>query len=226
MITILKSDADKIAPDFAAAVEECRQALLAHRFSEPARQYVPGAPAIPPQPAIKDTPAVTNRRGDIIKPARPGRPAIPGKPARAAIAAHPGEPRPTAPDLIEQCMGRVQAPGKPDDFVILPYEIIDDTPAAPTLQDKKDLLLHKISVLMQEKFDDLMPKGKAKLIEFKAMLGNAKKAKDRTDEDNEFIKLKNDLSKEWSALYERSLYLSAEVEDLTEENIDSWVPTF
>ena len=71
-----------------------------------------------------------------------------------------------------------------------------------------------------------MPKGKAKLIEFKAMLGNAKKAKDRTDEDNEFIKLKNDLSKEWSALYERSLYLSAEVEDLTEENIDSWVPTF
>lgn len=139
MFKILKSDADKIAPDFAVAVEEYRQALLAHRFSAPARQHVPGAPAVQPQPAIKDTPATKNRRGDVIKHARPGRPAIPGKPARSAILAHPGEARPTAHPLIEYCIGRIQTPGKPDDFVILPFTIVDDSPVVEVPESEQDL---------------------------------------------------------------------------------------
>ena len=226
MITILKTDADNVAPDFAAAVESYRQALLAHRFSEPAHQHLPGSPAVPPQPAIKDTPAVTNRRGDIIKPARPGRPAIQGKPARPARPAHPGEPRPTAHPLIEQCVGRVQTPGKPDDFVTLPFEVIDNTEPAPTLRQKKDRLLAEVSKLEQEKINDILPQGKFRLW---SMLNNAslaKKAEERSDAENEYITKFAELTKAQEGFHISAARLMSDVEDLTEENIDSWVPKF
>jgi hypothetical protein len=37
--------------------------------------------------------------------------------------------------MIESLVRRVQGePGKPDDFVVLPFEIIDDTPRTPEQQ--------------------------------------------------------------------------------------------
>ncbi|YBW38335.1 hypothetical protein ACMYR2_0839 [Nitrobacter sp. TKz-YC01] len=42
-------------------------------------------------------------------------------------------PAPTADPLVESVVRRIQGePGKPDDFVVLPFEIIDDTPRTPT----------------------------------------------------------------------------------------------
>lgn len=58
----------------------------------------------------------------------------------AALEAHrmgpPGIPAPVAHQLVESAIGRVQQTGPvgergPDQFVILPYEIVDDTPPTP-----------------------------------------------------------------------------------------------
>lgn len=50
-------------------------------------------------------------------------------------------PAPTADPPIESIVRRIQGePGKPDDFVVLPFEIIDDTPHTPEQQQAIDVL--------------------------------------------------------------------------------------
>lgn len=54
-------------------------------------------------------------------------------------------PAPTADPLVESLVQRVQGePGKPDDFVVLPFEIIDDTPRTPEQQQAIDVLRETI----------------------------------------------------------------------------------
>jgi hypothetical protein len=56
-------------------------------------------------------------------------------------------PAPTADPLIESLVRRVQGePGKPDDFLVLPFEIIDDTPRTPEQQKAIDTLRETIKV--------------------------------------------------------------------------------
>jgi hypothetical protein len=55
-------------------------------------------------------------------------------------------PAPTADPLVESVVRRVQGePGKPDDFVVLPFEIEDDTPRTPEQQRAIDLLRETIN---------------------------------------------------------------------------------
>jgi len=54
-----------------------------------------------------------------------------------------GRPAPTAPDIIKAVIERRTQVGDvatrgPDEFVILPYEIVDDTPVPPELQVLRD----------------------------------------------------------------------------------------
>jgi hypothetical protein len=54
-------------------------------------------------------------------------------------------PAPTASPMIESLVRRVQGePGKPDDFVVLPFEIIDDTPRTPEQQKAIETLRETI----------------------------------------------------------------------------------
>ena len=54
-------------------------------------------------------------------------------------------PAPTADPLVEAVVRRVQGePGKPDEFVVLPFEIIDDTPRTPEQQQAIDVLRETI----------------------------------------------------------------------------------
>jgi hypothetical protein len=54
-------------------------------------------------------------------------------------------PAPTADPLIESVVSRVQGEaGKPDDFIVLPYEIIDDTPRTPEQQKAIETLRETI----------------------------------------------------------------------------------
>jgi hypothetical protein len=65
----------------------------------------------------------------------------------AALEAHrmgpPGIPAPVAHELVEAAITRVQQAGPvddrgPDQFVILPYEIVDDRPVSPEVQILRD----------------------------------------------------------------------------------------
>ena len=54
-------------------------------------------------------------------------------------------PAPTADPIIEAIVQRVQGePGKPDDFVVLPYEIENDLPKTPEQQKALDVLRETI----------------------------------------------------------------------------------
>lgn len=74
---------------------------------------------------------------------------------RAALEAHrlgkPGAPAPVHHDLVDTLIRRVPdanpdvAARKPDQFVIAPYTIVDDTPVNPDLQHTLDTLRKTIS---------------------------------------------------------------------------------
>ena len=54
-------------------------------------------------------------------------------------------PAPTADPLVESVVRRVQGePGKPDDFIVLPYVIEDDLPKTPEQQQALDVLRETI----------------------------------------------------------------------------------
>ena len=69
----------------------------------------------------------------------------------AHVKGRPGIPRPTAHPLVEQVIGRVPddnpvvADRKPDQFVILPYRIVDDVPKTPEQQQALNVLRETIS---------------------------------------------------------------------------------
>lgn len=118
--TVYKSLVDRLYPNFAAKVEEHRQALLNHRFSPPARQAIPGQPAIPAVAPVLPTPA----KGRL--PPKPGRPGSRGRSAIAPVAAVNGTAAPSADALIEACIRKVPNPNGLDDYVA-DYAIVDDT---------------------------------------------------------------------------------------------------
>jgi len=71
---------------------------------------------------------------------------------RKALEAHmmgkPGKPVPVHSDIIEAVIERRPQKGDPakrgpDQFVILPYEIIDDTPVSPEVQLLRDSINQK-----------------------------------------------------------------------------------
>ena len=214
-VQILKSQADKVAADFPAAVEQYRHNMLEHRFAEPEQLHVPEIPA---QPAVAAIPAVP-ARGPL-----PGRPAVMGRPARPAvpaIPARPGAPRPTAHPLIEACIVRVQSPGLPDDFVA-DYEIVDDTPPPPTLQERKYKLMGSIELEEGKLAVAIWPHGKRRLDSIKQVAILNKQESARTAEEVQFL---SDLTSKQNRLRDINLTtatLLSEIEDLTEETIGSW----
>jgi hypothetical protein len=118
-VHVPKTVADKIAPDFAAAVEAHRQALLAHRFSKPAQQAKPTVKAVSAVAPILPTPA----KGRF--PAKSGRRGHPGRAAILGTSEIIGEPAPAAHPIIESCIKRVRNAVGPDDFIV-DYVIYDD----------------------------------------------------------------------------------------------------
>lgn len=74
---------------------------------------------------------------------------------RKACTAHmmgrPGKPAPTAPDHIKAVIARQPQEGDPatrgpDQFVVLPYEIIDDRPVDPKIQLLRDSIKGPMSL--------------------------------------------------------------------------------
>ena len=68
----------------------------------------------------------------------------------AALKKHqmgkPGKPAPACTSLVAQVIARQPQKGPvatrgPDDFVVLPYTIVDDTPVSPEVQALRDSIL-------------------------------------------------------------------------------------
>ncbi len=153
--------------DYAAAVEQFRQAKLAHRFT-----------------------------GDIA---------------------------PSAPALIEAAVRRVPIEGQADDFVT-DYEVIDDTPPAPTLDERKMALLNEIRTAEAAAFVKIISPGRQKLLFLDLAPIYAKPEADRTDAERELVASAVALDKRREAIQRHAAAQEIEVEDLTEATIDGWKP--
>lgn len=92
---------------------------------------------------------------------------------RAALAAHrigkPGYAAPRAVELVDSLVARVPASGPvatrgPDTFQIVPYEIVDDTPPPPTLEQTKAVLLNALHAAANMARDAILSPARAKLL--------------------------------------------------------------
>jgi hypothetical protein len=85
--------------------------------------------------------------------------------ARKAHQSTAGQAAPVAKALVESAIERVQHAvnsGRPDDFVAA-YEVIDDTPPAPTLDQRKMKLAVEARALAQAALAKITPPLKARL---------------------------------------------------------------
>ncbi len=116
----------------------------------------------------------------------------------------------------------MQSPGKPDEFVS-DYEIVDDSPPPPSLTQLKHALLLEIAKQENELAQAIWPIGKRRLDELNEADILLKEEKIRTDEEKQFLVDLTDKKNKLSSLNRKAATLHSEIEDLTVENIKTWI---
>jgi hypothetical protein len=155
---------------------------------------------------------------------------------RADLAAHRlgkvGVPVPAAHPLLDgliQCVpqtGPVHERG-PDDFVIVPYEIVDDTPPPPTLAERRNALVHQVNLAAQVARDAILSPAKAALVGMDANDAALRPDGARTPAEQAAIDLYNEFQSRCVDINKAALRATVEIEDLTESTIDGWkIPSF
>lgn len=135
-----------------------------------------------------------------------------------------GKPRPIAAPIVEACIKRTQVKGQPDSYSA-EYTIVDDRPPAPAplnLEDKKIQLHSKLSVVEIEVKNKVTPPRKRRLAEMQYHAAIVKKKEDRTAEEVEAIDTFMTMNKKWTAVSLLAAQAESDIEDLTEDNVDSW----
>jgi len=135
-----------------------------------------------------------------------------------------GQPRPVAHPLVEASIKRVQARGRPDAYVP-DYVIVDDAPAiisAISLEDKKRMHQAALTAAENDARFKLLPQRKLRLAQLKYQLAMSKPEDERTSEENEDIASINLLNKAWEAIARKGAQAESDIDDLTEDTIDSW----
>lgn len=164
---INKSVIDGLGFDYAAAVEEFRQAKLAHRFT-----------------------------GDIA---------------------------PSAPAVIEHAVRRVPVEGQADDFVT-DYEVVDDSPPPPTLQERKARLVDEVRAAEFRSLLNIISPARERLLHLDYAAGQTSNDPALSGEQSARAAKIADIADRKQAVQRHAALLEIEVEDLTEADIDGWVP--
>lgn len=153
-----------------------------------------------------------------------------------------GKPRPTAHPLIEACIKRISYPKaskKPDDYEA-DYVIVDDTPAVPeaaplSLEDRKRMHVASLRAAEHAAKEAVFPARKHRLLTMQAGAAQTKLvAKDGqiddsalTDQEKDCLALIKEVQTKYGAIDMASAQAESDIEDLTEENVDSWqLPQF
>jgi hypothetical protein len=152
------------------------------------------------------------------------------------MAAHP---------LVEHAVRRIQYPVKhrrPDDFVA-DFEIVDDVdlpspspkmpelvthePPPPSLQDKKQILFRQLRSAEFAASEKVHPPHKLRLLAAKCLEAKEVPEEHRTADHASVLKLQADVKAKVTAIHMKGAYAEAEIDDLTEENIDQYkLPNF
>ena len=134
-----------------------------------------------------------------------------------------GVPAPTTHHFVEAAVRRI--PGtvnQPDDFVA-DYTIVDDTPPAPTLDERKSALAAQVNADAAALLNQIAPPLKQRLFQFqvndasrRAPLGT------QTDADKAIIAESIARQEKIDAVYRHVAELESQIHDLTDETIDGW----
>jgi hypothetical protein len=137
-----------------------------------------------------------------------------------------GEASPSAHALIERSVRRVQFPikdGKPDDFVP-DYEIIDDTPPPPSLDERKIAIAIEVQQEAQRQIDVINPPLKRRLANIEFTRAMAIEEAKRSPAQVAAIAAGKTRDSRIDAIHYHMAKLEAEIHDLTEETIGQWKP--
>lgn len=145
------------------------------------------------------------------------------------LAGEPGVPAPTHDPLIESLIVRTAAKGPvakrgPDKITIAPYEIVDDTPPPPTIEQRKEALLMQVqNAAFAARNAGLSPARQQLLaLDIGDALGT--KEEDRTAAQKAAVELNASFVARCAAINRVAVLASIEIEDLTAETIDGWKP--
>lgn len=149
-----------------------------------------------------------------------------------SFATEVGKPRPVAHPLIEGAVKRISYPKadkKPDTYVA-DYVIVDDSPPPPpplSLHDTKQMLRVQLIHAENAAKEKLLPFLKRRLLIIQFQNASAKKEDERSAEDNELIAEYLSKQSAMAAIELVAAQAESTLEDLTEDNIDSWqIPNF
>ena len=138
----------------------------------------------------------------------------------AAKEAHrfTGGAAPTADAPVEAAVRRVQYPieaEKPDDFVA-DYQIEDDTPPPPTLEQRKQAMIAESRQAEQAAIEALMPAGKWRLLDMEFQRAMAVPEGDRSPEQVRVTEQRRDLDAAIDSIRYAAAKREADIEDITE----------
>jgi hypothetical protein len=144
---------------------------------------------------------------------------------RQAKLAHrfTGDVAPSAPAIIEHAVRRVPVEGAADDFVT-DYEVVDDTPPPPTLQERKAALVSTIRSMEAAASAEIVTPARERLMGLDLNEVYVKPDADRNDADRALVAKMTDVAARKATINRHAVLLEIEVEDLNEADIDGWVP--
>jgi hypothetical protein len=134
-----------------------------------------------------------------------------------------GEPAPIEHPLIEACVRRIPRGKEADDWV-LDYEIVDDPKTVLTLRQQKDALIAEVIKTEAELMNVSLPPGKRRFHEITAYEISRKPLEDHDVVDRQFLAARNIRLDREAAIQRHAAHLMNQIEDLTEETIESWQP--
>lgn len=129
-------------------------------------------------------------------------------------------PAPAEHHLVEQSVSRVPRKGEPDNYVA-DYEIVDDSPKK-TLRQRKDDLIHNISLQEHELMVAQLAPGKRRLQVLDANAIYQKPVEQRSETERQFIAKHETRMAREAAIQRHAAEQMAAVEDLTDGTIDKW----
>jgi hypothetical protein len=133
-------------------------------------------------------------------------------------------PAPVAPPLIAQAL-RQDRDGDGRVTFVPDYEVVDDAPTPDqTLRVKKDRLLMLVSQMEIQAAAAVVPPAKRRYLSILANDAVGKDAQLRTETDTSALTMQTDATDRFAAIDRHGAKLMYDIEDLTEETIDSWAP--
>ncbi|MGM4999244.1 hypothetical protein AB8A05_10960 [Tardiphaga sp. 538_B7_N1_4] len=148
---------------------------------------------------------------------------------RLALIEHrqTGNATPTHDPRVEAAVRRVIVPleeGRPDDFVA-DFEIVDDTPPPPTSSEQRAKLLRNIQVEHAAAAARVISPARARLLSMDVSRVYAKPAESRTPADDAIFAQHAAIQARLNALTYHTATLEVEIEELADDQLDSWQMT-